>query len=254
MRSYALAALAATLVLACASAPARAQDRDEYRSRRTVPASVAAELVDIYNAERTRRLRGPATIEEDEDIRGDVAVLDGTLTVRGLVRGRVIAINANVRLARGARVEGDILVGGGYLEGRADGWVGGEVRTYADRVAYRRDGVMLVAEEGRDRDLAWWSDFKSRDGLRTSINLGGATTYNRVEGLPINLGPQIRTDFPGGRFLLDAQVVFRTIQGWNWNPQTVATRCAASCGSDSATASRSAAGCSTWWMAWKAGR
>ncbi len=221
MRRMTWAALAAVGVVACLSAPAHAQDRDEYRSRRTVPASVAAELVDVYNAERTRRLRGPATIEADEDIRGDVAVLDGTLTVRGLVRGRIVAINANVRLTRGARVEGDILVGGGYLEGRSDGWVGGEVRTYADRVAYRRDGVMLVPEEGRDRDLTWWSDFKARDGLRTSVNLGGASTYNRVEGLPINLGPQIRTDFSGGRFLLDAQGVFRTIQGWQWNSQTV---------------------------------
>ena len=224
MRTMTWAALVAIGVLSCVSAPAHAQDRDEYRSRRTVPTSVAAELVDVYNAERTRRLRGPATVEEDEDIRGDVAVLDGTLTVRGLVRGRIVAINANVRLARGARVEGDVLIGGGYLEGRGDGWVGGEVRTYADRVSYRRDGVMLVPEEGHDRDLAWWSDFKSRDGLRTSVNLGGASTYNRVEGLPINLGPQVRTDFNGGRFLLDAQAVFRTIQGWQWNAQTVGYR------------------------------
>ncbi len=221
MRSMTWAAVAAIGVLSGVSAAAHAQDREEYRSRRSVPASVATELVDVYNAELTRRLRGPATIEEDEDIRGDVAVLDGTLTVRGVVRGRIVAINANIRLARGARVEGDVLIGGGYLEGRSDGWIGGEVRTYADRVAYRRDGALLAAEEGRDQDLAWWSDFKTRNGTRTSVNFGGASTYNRVEGLPLNLGPQIRTDFNGGRFMLDAQVVFRTIQGWEWNPQTV---------------------------------
>ncbi|MBI3792909.1 MAG: BamA/TamA family outer membrane protein [Gemmatimonadetes bacterium] len=223
MRRMTLAALAALGALVLVHAPAaRAQDRDDYRPRRTVPASVSRELVDIYNAERTRRLRGSSTIEEDEDIRGDVAVLDGTLTVRGLVRGRVVAINGDVRPVRGARVEGDILIGGGSLTGRGEGWVGGEVRTYADRVAYRRDGVMLVADERRDRDLAWWTDFKStKGGFQSDINFGGASTYNRVEGLPINLGPQIRTDFSGGRFLLDAQAVFRTIQGWQWNPQTV---------------------------------
>ena len=225
MRSMTWAALAASGVLTFASVPAHAQDRDDYRSRRSVPASVSRELVDVYNAERTRRFRGPATIEDDEDIRGDVAVLDGTLTVRGLVRGRIVAINANVRLARGSRVEGDVLIGGGYLEGRSEGWIGGEVRTYADHVAYQKDGAMLIADEGRDRDLAWWSEFKTRDGgFRSDINFGGASTYNRVEGLPINLGPQIRTDFGAGRFLIDAQAVFRTIQGWQWNSQTVGHR------------------------------
>jgi hypothetical protein len=223
MRRIVVAALAAVSCMSLAAPRvAHAQDRDEYRSRRTVPASVARELVDLYNADRTRRLRGPATIEDDEDIRGDVAVLDGTLVIRGVVRGRVAAINATVRLARGARVEGDILIGGGALEGRGDGWVGGDVRTYADRVAYTRDGVLLVAAEGRDRDLAWWSDFRTeKNGWRSDINIGGASTYNRVEGLPINLGPQVRTDFPGGRFLFDAQAIFRTIQGWEANPTTV---------------------------------
>ena len=223
-RSLAWAALAAALSFPLAPQAVPAQDRDDIRSRRTVPASVSRELLDVYNAERTKRLRGPATIEDDEDIRGDVAVLDGLLTVRGLVRGRIVAINANVRLARGARVEGDILIGGGVLEGRGDGFIGGEVRTYADRVAFRNERDQLVADETHDRDLAWWSDFKSPGGFRSSINLASARTYNRVEGLPLYLGPQVRTDFPGGRFLLDAQVVFRTIQGWQANSQTVGHR------------------------------
>jgi hypothetical protein len=39
-----------------------------------------------------------------------VAVLNGPLTIAGHVRGRVLAINSDVILLRGARIDGELLV------------------------------------------------------------------------------------------------------------------------------------------------
>ena len=204
-----------------------AQARDTDRIARSVPRSVARELLDIYNAPRTRRETGPATIEDSEDVRGDVAVQGGMLTVRGRVRGRVIAINGSVRLTPGARIEGDVLVAGGDLEGRAEGWIGGDVRVYRDAVALSREKGEVVSERAERRDFeddAWWTRWRSRERVGSSLLLSTAKTYNRVEGLPIVFGPLIRKDLGVGRLSVDALAVFRPIQGWQWNPQTVGHR------------------------------
>ena len=204
-----------------------AQERDTDRISRAVPRSVARELMDIYNSPRTRRETGPATIEEGEIVRGDVAVQDGLLTIRGRVRGRVVAINGSVRLAPGARIEGDVLVAGGDLEGRAEGWIGGDVRVYRERVTLDRSNSEAAPDvtERRDyEDAAWWTRWRSRERSGSSLLLTTAKTYNRVEGLPIVFGPLIRKDLGVGRLSVDALAIFRPIQGWQWNPQTVGHR------------------------------
>lgn len=229
MRTLALSLIAA-LGAAGAAYPAtaiaqdREQNRETDRMARSVPRSVARELLDVYHSPRTRRETGPATIEESEDVHGDVAVQGGTLTVRGRVRGRVIAINSNVRLARGARIEGDVLVAGGELEGRSDGWIGGDVRVYRERVALNRDKDDVATETPMDRDRdddAWWTRWRSRERTGSSLLFSSAKTYNRVEGFPLVFGPLIRRDFGVARLSVDGLAIFRTTQGWQWNPQTV---------------------------------
>ncbi|MBI2797342.1 MAG: hypothetical protein HYX65_11640 [Gemmatimonadetes bacterium] len=216
-------------VIAVVASPraATAQNQEADRISRSVPRSVARELLDVYNAPRTRRESGPATIEEGEDVRGDVAVQGGPLTVRGRVRGRVIAINSDVRLAPGSRIEGDVLVAGGTLEGRTEGWIGGDVRVYRERVALNRDRSDVATEMPVDRDPdddAWWTRWRSRERAGSSLLLSSAKTYNRVEGFPLVFGPLIRKDLGVARLSVDALAIFRTIQGWQWNPQTVGHR------------------------------
>lgn len=221
------------------AAQKRTGEREQGRPAAAAPQTVAREMLDIYNAPATRREHGAVTIDEDEDVRGDVAVTGGPLTVRGHVRGRVVAINASIRLTPGSRVGGDVLIAGGTLEGRTLGYVGGDVRVYRDAIAYHHEGSDLVADPGKDRerdwgdrgrdrdrdnadqDTDWWQRLRTSEHGSASMLLSAARTYSRVEGLPIMFGPTVRQDVGPGRLSLDAFGIFRTTQGWNWNPQTV---------------------------------
>ena len=241
MRRFMMGVAAMAIVVPALQLAAQKRDHERERPAAAAPKSVAREMLDIYNAPGTRRETGAVTIEEDEDVRGDVAVTGGPLTVRGHVRGRVVAINASVRLVHGSRIGGDVLVTGGGLEGRAAGYVGGDVRVYRDAIAYHHEGSELVADAGTDRErewadrgrdrnrddtddrdtAEWWQRLRTTEHGSASMLLTAAKTYSRVEGLPIMFGPTVRHDFGAGRVSLDAFGIFRTTQGWNWNPQTV---------------------------------
>ncbi|HEX5580063.1 MAG TPA: hypothetical protein VFX39_00710, partial [Gemmatimonadaceae bacterium] len=107
--------LAAPILAACAT-PAAAQVRDSARVRDSVlvrdsaravlPRSVVREVVDLYNDPATLRAIGPYTLDSADVVEGDLAVLDGPVTLAGHVTGRVVAINSDVTLRPGARVRG----------------------------------------------------------------------------------------------------------------------------------------------------
>jgi hypothetical protein len=189
-----------------------AQQSDTSPARAGPPRDVAREATRRYNQPLALRSTDRTVIEEDQIIDGDVAVLDGPLIVAGRVRGRVLAINSDVMLRSTARVDGDLLVVGGEVEGRHTAYIGGEIRIYRERLRYVHDGDRLEPETvGTTDETAWWrrwNDRPRRSGSKLQIASAGA--YNRVEGLPINLGPQVFQRLARGSVKIDAYAVIRT--------------------------------------------
>jgi hypothetical protein len=209
MRSLALAALVALNVAA-----AGAQGRDARLDRGTLPRDVAREATRLFNETAALRATGRVDIEEDRTIDGDVAVLNGPVMISGRVRGRVLAINSDVVLRPTAKIDGDLLVVGGEVEGRHTAYVGGEIRIYRQQLRYARDGDIIVPEQvttTTNDETGWWRRWE-RTRYRTGSKLYVATAgaYNRIEGLPINIGPQIYHSGPWGSARLDAYAVVRT--------------------------------------------
>lgn len=208
MRSLKLALLAALTV----AAPVEAQRRDTTIDRSGLPRDVAREATRLFNETAALRATDRVEIDENRTVDGDVAVLNGPLIIRGRVLGRVLAINGDVVLYSSARIDGDLLVVGGEVEGRHTAYVGGEIRIYRQPLRYTRRGDQIEAERVTASDeTGWWRRWErtpNRSGSKLQIATAGA--YNRVEGLPINLGPQLYLNDHWGSARLDAYAVLRT--------------------------------------------
>jgi hypothetical protein len=236
MRPTLLAAtlLAAPILAACAT-PAAAQVRDSARVRDSVlvrdsaravlPRSVVREVVDLYNDPATLRAIGPYTLDSADVVEGDLAVLDGPVTLAGHVTGRVVAINSDVTLRPGARVRGDLLVVGGALLTREGATVHGAVRVYEARLAYREEGDMIVPLDTAtgighfEEWLGRWREKRQRPGVRFTLSTG--KTYNRVEGLPIHVGPAYADRFHWGEVDAAALGVLRTADDLRWDSENL---------------------------------
>ena len=101
-----------------------------------LPTLVGREAAARYNAPVALRVKSATTIDSAQVVDGDVATLEAPLTIAGVVRGDVIAINASVTLRAGARVDGGIFVVGGIVSGLDVARVTGEVRTYQAPLRY----------------------------------------------------------------------------------------------------------------------
>ena len=183
---------------------------------RSIPREVIEEVARVYNAPGTLRVGGSYDIGRGRVVDGDVAVLDGPLTIGGHIRGRVVAINGSIFLEPGSRVDRDITIVGGRLEGREEASVQGDIRVYAAPVSYMREGQVLVVRETPseedEADVRWWRR-RERWSSRgwSDLRVLSARTYNRVEGLPILIGPSLGRDLDWGRVRLDALGIVRTV-------------------------------------------
>ena len=228
MRKFVVLMGAACLV--AATTRLDAQERDDARRKNGLPLSraVANEIADLYNGPAALRANGQLEIASDRTVEGNVAVLNGPLTIAGHVTGRVVAVNADVALRRGARIDGDLIVVGGAVSGREEADVGGEIRVYRQVLYYRLDGDVLVPE-GRDDDEyadasddSWyrrWERRRDRSVSKLSLTSGG--TYNRVEGLSVLLGPVLRREVPWGRLEASAYGIVRTADDFRWNSENL---------------------------------
>ena len=215
-----------TLALGLAPMVVQAQERDSTPARRGPFRDIAREAADLYNAPAALRVSGPTEIASGQTVRGDVAALEGPLVIAGRVTGRVVVINGDVTLRPSARIDGDVLVIGGQVIGRSEGYVGGEIRSYRQRVSYTRAGDRIVAEartgsstrDGGDEtsDDSWWRRWERRRYRNsTGLRIATAGAYNRTEGLPIKLGPSMHFTYPDGSFRLDAHAIVRTGSSFN---------------------------------------
>lgn len=185
-----------------------AQDTVVVRRQAGGQTHIAQWAVDVFNAPRTTRYFGSATVESGRRIDGDLAVIDGPLVVSGTVTGDVVAINADVTLADGAVVEGDVVVLGGLLTTEAGATVDGSRRVESARLEVSRSGgrLELRGRRSTSRDRAW----DERDRGRAFLVLGLGNTYNRVEGLPLRLGAGVQWQSGGTDGRIRGYGVFRT--------------------------------------------
>lgn len=182
--------------------------------------STAQSAVSIYNASATRRISGAFDLPADSVVTGDVAVLNGPLTIAGRVSGSLVAINADVRLVRGASIGEHVVIVGGVLTREDEVIVSGEVRTQAELLRYSLDEERLVPEE--DRWIDWrphWDGpvLGDRGESYTDLFFIAASTYNRVEGLPIRVGPRFRRPTNWGRIEVEALGIVRTARPIGWD-------------------------------------
>jgi hypothetical protein len=209
-------AIAMAMLPACV-ATATAQERtgaDTAFRRRGLPQDVAREAAVLFNTSAGLRVSGPLEIEAGREVHGDVAVLHGPLTIAGHVTGRVVAINSDVILRPSARIDGDMMVVGGEVDGRDVADVAGEIRIYRQSMSFRETNEEIVAERDTltDDGQPWWHRWEHHRAERSwsKLQIASAGAYNRVEGLPINLGPQIFVPTSWGSTRLDAYAIFRT--------------------------------------------
>lgn len=204
----------AMLGIAILSPAARAQGRDHR--------SLISAAVQTWNDGRTLRVTGSYDLPEGREVDGTVAVLNGPVTITGRIAGTLVAINADVRLMPGARIDRDLLVVGGTVQRGDDVTIGGEVRTQAELLRYTMDGEQIVADEPLLGE--WRPSVRSRleeRGSYTELFFVAARTYNRVEGLPIGVGPKFRRTTDWGRIQVEALGVFRTADPIRWDRGTV---------------------------------
>jgi hypothetical protein len=196
--------LAIVLVLLAAAARAWAQDTTilirpaprgavELVAARQLPRDVADEVIRFCNAESTIRLSGSTRIPAARGVDGDVAILGGPVVVAGRISGALTVVNGDVEFEPGAVVGGDVLVVGGTIRGADHASISGEIRSYGDPLRYRREGDLLVYAPDRGPKPPRWilqRGWSEERGSETGILFALGGTYNRVEGLPILLGPR----------------------------------------------------------------
>src|SRR5690606_6943439 len=200
---WAAAALAALLVTA---APAAAQEARQI----AVAPERAAELFDFFNRPETVRMTGASRIARGTEIVGDVAVLGGPLQLAGRVRGSVVVLNGDAFLEPGATVDGDLVVVGGTVAGVDSATVAGRVEVYREPLRYRmQDGLLVAAQPEVEPAISTGREFRFG---RSDLTIASRRGYNRVEGLPILLGPRFET-LSRNPTRVEAFVIYRTETG-----------------------------------------
>ena len=183
----------------------------------SVPGDVAQEATRVFNAVSTTRVRGDYTLASADTVRGDVAVLNGHARIAGAILGQLVVLNGDMTLLGGGRIDGALTVLGGSFESADRPSIGGDIRVWSARLRYREDADTLVADVDRalfSRWARWQRD--DQNVSKRQLFLTTAHTYNRVEGLPIYLGP--RLNVRNGDTRVDAEVfgIFRTGNELDW--------------------------------------
>jgi hypothetical protein len=147
----------------------------------------ADSLIAFFNRAGTTRLTGDARLPTESDV-GDVAMLAGELILAGRVAGSVVVINGSLRFEPGARVDGDVHVIGGPVEG-IEHANARSITLYREVVRYDlQDGVLVHRRETVTDELRAGRAFEFG---RFDVIIAARGGYNRVEGLPVHLGGRV---------------------------------------------------------------
>jgi len=195
-------------LLLLAAAPLHAQQPD---AEPELTPELARTLVEFHNAPTTSRFTGTVRISAGNELSGDVSVLEGTLFLDGAVDGSVLVLNGSAVLGPAARIADDLVVIGGTVRGDSSA-VGGDLLVVPEPLRYRRDGDSISAVIARAEPRPAVSAGRDFGFGRTDLLVTAHGTYNRVEGLPLAIGPRVR--FGGSNpTVLDALLLYRTESG-----------------------------------------
>lgn len=184
---------------------------------------IVASAAERYNAPGTTRVSGTFRLAASDTLRGDLAILNGPVQIDGRVIGSLVAINADVSLEGTARIEGDLVILGGTLQRAPNAEVRGAILLQSEIVRYTLDGIRLVPEETGwiDWQPGRWLERAPAAPSYTDLVHVAARTYNRVEGLPVAIGPRFRRTTPWGRVDLGIAGIVRTAGPIRWDEGTL---------------------------------
>lgn len=179
-----------------------------------LPDSVAERVVAFYNRPTTIRLVGEFRLVEGATLTGDVVGLGGPLSIRGRIDGEVVVINGDLELAQGGTIDGNVTVVGGQFTNQG-GLVNGSIHEHREPLRFRHDadGIVL-SREPFDTELSAGREFAFG---RTDFLIAARGDYNRVEGLPIAVGPRLRIG-RSNPTLLEGFAVYRSASGLRIDP------------------------------------
>ena len=172
----------------------------------------------LYNAPATRRETAPFSLARDSVIRGSLAVIGGPVRIAGTIDGALLVIDGDVEFASTATVTGDVAVLGGRVIGTDSARIGA-LRVESDSVRYAVDDGTLHLEAPFDE--VWRLIGRGEQRQAVGMRLALTHTYNRVEGLPIELGPRLRFRTKAGTIAADLFGIFRTGSRLAWNGNNV---------------------------------
>jgi hypothetical protein len=174
-----------------------------------LPPWVQDYVISFFNDPATIHFSGRTRIPSTRVIVGDVAALDGPFTMAGEVHGDLVVVNGDLVFEEGSLVKGGVLVVGGRVLGEDLGRIGGTLRVFPEPLRYVRRGERIEAAGRPAEREGFGPDFPWGD-LRFTVKAG--QNYNRIEGLPVMLGPSIRTA-GANPFRLDLYGIWRTEMG-----------------------------------------
>lgn len=185
----------------------------EARNRRvgSVPREISREVIAVFNAATTTRVRGDYTMTSGDTVRGNVAVLAGRARIAGVITGQLVVINGDAVLDATSRIDGSLTVLGGSFESPDRPIIGGDIRVWSARLRYHEEADTLVADLDREFFSRWreWQR-EETNGRKSQLFLTTAHTYNRVEGLPIYLGPRLQVRNGNTGVEMEAFGIYRT--------------------------------------------
>ncbi len=208
-------------VLLGAASPASAQRT----TSGTIPGDVSAAIATLFNAPETRRERGVVNIARDSVVSGTLAVRGGPVKIAGRITGNLVVVNADVTFLAGARVDSQVFVVGGTVEGRDQASIGGDFRAYSEILRYTlTDGRLVVDPEMAQRSEANFWGRRRTAGNRTTFDVftvTGNNAYNRVEGFPILLGPRVGVWRDWGSLSAQVRAIVRTARPITWDRSSI---------------------------------
>jgi hypothetical protein len=225
-RSTPAIAIARCLVVAVFALPCPGTAQQPADTAAQHLSTIARSAVDVYNSPATRRVTGAYDVPAATVVRGDVAVLNGPVTIAGRIEGSLIAINADVRFAPGARVDQQLIVIGGGVSGDENAHIGGEIQRQVELLRYHPDGERIVVENEPVYDDSWWQRHHLKHAFRhgeayTDFFYVASRAYNRVEGWSIVVGPRFQRAPSWGEINVEAFGVIRTADPVTWGDQTL---------------------------------
>src|SRR5690606_7835137 len=156
--------------------------------QRGVPPHIAAHAARVFRDPAATRWEGDRRVEPGETVAGDVAARGGLVVIGGRITGELVVVDGDVEFLPGGAVDGDVTIIDGMVRGVEAGSVGGTLTVYGQ--------ALHRAEPDWGRRRRW----RVAASPRIRVGAGDARlvlrvghNYNRVEGLPVSVGPQIET-------------------------------------------------------------